>query len=315
MRADGSEPVRLTRNGRSNHSPTWSPTGEQIAFVSQAATVANNLAASHLYVMDWDGAELVDVTPSLDLSISSPVWSPDGRHLAFVAIAPSAEDAFPGANVFVVDPDGANLIQITQMRPGSVGCQSPAWSPDSTQVAFVCRALMVVGVQIARVDGTGQWGTDFLGQVGRLFWLPSGATMAFTNGQCLIGVFNAQYLLERGAVDFGPWPCLDIDLDALGLDAHGPLEVVWSPVADARFVVQLENRLQLVDMADYALNTIETQSGRLLGPASWSSDGQRLVYALDNGSGAEIYALTLEGNEISQLTQNTADDSMPAWQP
>lgn len=316
MRADGSEQVRLTRNGQSNVLPTWSPNGEQIAFVSHKVVEADEIPPAHLYVMNWDGAELVDLTPSLDSSITSPVWSPDGRRIAFVAIAPgSTDDAFYGANIFVVDRDGANLAQITQMSPGTVGCQSPAWSPDSAQIAFVCRSMMLVGVQIANVDGTGLWGFDSLGQVSRIFWLPSGETVAFADGQCIMGAFSARYLLERGAIDFGAWPCLDGTLDALGLDFYGPMEVIWSPIDDSRFIVQMENKIQIVDIPQYVLVALESGSRRLQGSSSWSLDGERIAYAIDDGSGAEIYTLKLDENEITRLTYNQADDFMPAWQP
>ena len=139
--------------------------------------------------------------------------------------------------------------------------------------------------------------------------------MAFTDGQCIIGAFSARYLLERGDIDFGAWPCLDGDLNVLGLDYYGPMEVIWSPIDDSRFILRRESKFQMIDIEQYALTTIASDLGALRGSSSWSHDGERLAYTVDNGSSAEIYTLNLEGNELTRLTSNETDDFMPTWKP
>ena len=160
MNEDGKGQVRLTQNSRNNEWPTWSPDGQQIAFISSEVGADPDTSTTKLLVMDADGTGVMDLAPSLGQSIWDMSWSPDGQRIAFVANPVPAEDAFSGYNVFVVYRDGSGLAQITQMEPGSVGCWSPSWSPDGSKLVFICRALMNVGIVIANADGSDSWGAD-----------------------------------------------------------------------------------------------------------------------------------------------------------
>ncbi|HUT15915.1 MAG TPA: hypothetical protein VMY98_06690, partial [Anaerolineae bacterium] len=76
MRGDGSDPRRLTEDPGNDLSPTWSPDGKRIAFVSDRD------GNKEIYVMNADGNEQIDLTrdPSEDWT---PAWSPDGTKIAF----------------------------------------------------------------------------------------------------------------------------------------------------------------------------------------------------------------------------------------
>ena len=317
MNEDGTEQVRLTQNGRNNLSPSWSPDGQHIAFLSSEVGAEPETSITHLFVMEPDGTGAVEVAPSLDQSIWSLSWSPEAERIAFVANPVPAEDAFAGTNVFVVNRDSSGLVQITQMEPGTVGCGSPTWSPDGTKLAFICRALMNAGIVIADADGSDSWGFDYYGQVFQVFWLPSGEHVGFTDGVCWsVGVFSAEFLLTHGASGSGPWPCLNQDFEALGVGLTSRVySVTWSPLVDTQFAVQTTESLQIVDLARYAVTVGQFGSKPLSGPPSWSPDGVRLAFAADGGDDSEIFVLNLANNEVVQLTDNDVDDYMPAWQP
>ncbi|HEY1763519.1 MAG TPA: S9 family peptidase [Opitutaceae bacterium] len=74
----GEQPHQLTRTGRHDSHPRWSPDGRWIAFESDRD------AGHQIWLLPVDGGESRRVT-SLSTSAGQPTWSRDGRRLAFVS--------------------------------------------------------------------------------------------------------------------------------------------------------------------------------------------------------------------------------------
>lgn len=64
-----------------------------------------------------------------------PVWSPDGKKIAFVS---SREVAKGMSNIWVVNADGSNLRQLTFQGKNDY----PTWSPDGKRLAFQSNGLI-----------------------------------------------------------------------------------------------------------------------------------------------------------------------------
>lgn len=80
---DGSAPPRrLTWNEEADGSPSWSPDGKSIAFVSKRG--ADKEKPAQLYLLSLAGGEAQPVT-DLPVSPSAAKWSPDGARLFFAA--------------------------------------------------------------------------------------------------------------------------------------------------------------------------------------------------------------------------------------
>ena len=114
--------VPVTRQTGVVLTPTAAPHGGEIAFLSDSGGHGN------LWVVAETG-ELRQITSESDpaVSIGVPLWSPDGRSIAFVSSRGNLGFDF---GVWLVDPDGGNLRNLVAQGVG------PAWSPDSGWVYY-----------------------------------------------------------------------------------------------------------------------------------------------------------------------------------
>ena len=83
----GGRPRRLTHGRWSDTAPAWSPDGRTIAFLSDrgAAAKPDDDTGAELYLIDPDGGEAERVCKAPHGGVGAPLWSPDGRAIAFVS--------------------------------------------------------------------------------------------------------------------------------------------------------------------------------------------------------------------------------------
>jgi len=114
----------------------------------------------HLYVFDVASKKTAQLT-SGDFDDSEPVWSPDGKSLAFTSNRSTPDpDRNYNTDIWVVAADntdkGAHLTQVTT-NPGSD--RSPTWSPDGKWIAFVTetdvKAMIYATHHLAIAPSTG----------------------------------------------------------------------------------------------------------------------------------------------------------------
>jgi dipeptidyl aminopeptidase/acylaminoacyl peptidase len=189
MNADGSGQRRLT--GAGGGELAWSPRGNRIAFVSQGDS-----NSAEIYVIDANGSGLRRLTRNA-VRDSYPVWSPDGRRIAFES----------NWQVWIMDADGSGQRLLT--RKGAHNF-NPAWSPDGKRIAFergrlqrdpcsACPGSTGVEVHLMNADGSGQQRLT-RGGGSRPQWSPDGREIAFVSkrdGNAEIYVMNADGTRQR----------------------------------------------------------------------------------------------------------------------
>ncbi len=121
------ETTQLTDDDFIDMSPSWSPDGSTIAFVSDRGGKAD------IWLMDVASGELTQLTDS-PRPTNSPVWSPDGSSIAYLSDA--LITIFLGATVNVIDVSTGDETTISEPI---FGPSPPAWSDDGETVLVVSR--------------------------------------------------------------------------------------------------------------------------------------------------------------------------------
>ena len=191
---DGNPVQRLALVDDATTSVTFalSPDGTRVAWFKPEA------AGDELWVAPVTGGPGIRVVPATNVpgeSQASPVWSPDGSSIAFVAYA---ADAVTGdrrrSAIDVVAADGSDRRRITT-RPGLLD-DGLSWSPDGRSLAYAgvtdarpipsssgdgapialpARDLFVIGA-----DGKGDLDvTNTAGSETQPAWSPDGTALAF----------------------------------------------------------------------------------------------------------------------------------------
>jgi Tol biopolymer transport system component len=122
MAADGTGVRRVTSDTGPTH-PTWSPSGEELAFVRMDG----------VWLVRTDGSRRRRVVARE--GVYGVAWSPDGRRLAFVASdGPGGRNIYSNGRLYVVNVDGSGLRDVTGSDQGAA---SPVWAPDGDRIAYV----------------------------------------------------------------------------------------------------------------------------------------------------------------------------------
>ena len=173
VEAEGKAPSSIiTNNPAVEDHPAWSPDGQRIAYHS------NRNGTFDIWVCDVTGANQTPLT-SDDPTDLSPAWSPDGKKIAYHSNRQGPGDEFkPGRqSVWVMEANGSNLRQLTH-GPGDE--TSPAWSPDSSKIAFVADQGGRKTICVVDADGSNRTEAISLGSgCDNPAWSPQAEILAF----------------------------------------------------------------------------------------------------------------------------------------
>jgi Tol biopolymer transport system component len=174
INADGSQPINLTGDMTIGIEEAWqlawAPDSDRLAF-------AANIGGSPLvYVARADGSELRQITEPRLLG-TAPAWSPDGRTLAI-----NVGDLDRQSGIYLVNPDGSGLRQLTTQRHTFNGYSVAVWSPDGKHLLFHAGSPGSQDIWIVDVDGSNEralmttaYPIDEIGPA----WSPDGSRVAY----------------------------------------------------------------------------------------------------------------------------------------
>ena len=133
MRVDGSRERQLTHSRARFESwyvePDFSPNGRRLVAVCGAGDFG---AAAQVCIMKTDGTHLEELTPARRLVAEDPVFSPDGRQIAFLAQVSCRSRCRGNGDLFLytMQTDGSHLRRIANLGPNQEpGSLAVSWQP------------------------------------------------------------------------------------------------------------------------------------------------------------------------------------------
>jgi dipeptidyl aminopeptidase/acylaminoacyl peptidase len=173
-------------NMESVSNPAISPDGKLIVFTRTWVDKVKDEYQSNIWIVDVEGTRVRELT-SGTWRDSGPVWSPDGKRIAFLS------DRDGTNQVHVLWVDTREVAQLTHLEQAPSGIN---WSPDGKQIAFTAFEPdndPILAVKLPERPRGAQWARPAV-LVNRLAWaadgrgpLPMGYTQVYSIDSSLGG--------------------------------------------------------------------------------------------------------------------------------
>lgn len=148
------ESVQVTSGPWDDAEPAWSPDGRLLAFVSNRTAEPDANDNTDLFVVAPRPGETPRKLTAWEGADSSPVWSPDGRFLAYVAGGDPKDVWYDTSHVAVVPVAGGASRPLTDALDRNA--YAPRFSPDGRSVFFLLEDGGNVHLARVPVEGGGE---------------------------------------------------------------------------------------------------------------------------------------------------------------
>lgn len=230
-----------------------------------------------------------------------PIPSPDGRWIAFQS---NREDDF---EIFIVNRGGGQLQRLTF---NAVLDRLPAWTPDSEWIIYSTEVEPNI-YDLNRVnvtDGTDETVLSNGLYNGHARYSPDGRYIVFTMGDTRLDASTWEIAL------------LDLETGTVSTLTNNNIRdasPVWSPDGERILYITLNSETNSTAIAEMDINgennRIVFDSTGLDWAASYSPDGEYIVFTSNVTGGDQLYLMTVDGQEIQQIT--STGGNYASWIP
>ena len=169
----------------------WSPDGKYVALPCVELSEAG--ATEQIFVVNVETGESKKLTSFVESS-TWPKWSLDSKKITYIRVPPKywympfIFDSDEGSDIWVVDIDGSNEKQLTDIP---MNWEDGFWSPDGSKIAYISwkEHDSKFEIWIMNADGSDKklLVKDIVGWVAVLEWSPDGSKMAFDTPKIVEG--------------------------------------------------------------------------------------------------------------------------------
>lgn len=251
-----------------------------------------NRDVKEVYISDYDGANQRRITVNRALNIT-PVWSPDGRAIAYTSYRYGYPDIFISF-----------IYQGTMQMPTKKVGQNwlPVYSPDGTRIAFTSNrdgnpelyAMNTDGSSVRRLTNHPAIDTTPT-------WSPTGTQIAFTSDRS-----GSPQIWVVGADGLG--------LRRLSFEINAD-RATWSPPPYNEIAFTARTGpgydIKVLNLASSETTQITFGDGSNESPA-WAPNGRHLAFMSTRAGRSQIFTVDRDGKNVRQLTRD-GNNEMPNW--
>jgi TolB protein len=268
-------------------------TGHEGIFLTKLAFVGNSSGHKEIYVCDYDGHNVRQVTADKSIALS-PAWSPDGEKLIYTSYKDGT-----GPMLYVKDLGSGKVKRLSGRKGLNIGA---CWAPDAKEVALTLSLKGNPDIFTIDLNGevkkqlTDHWGID----VSPAF-SPDGKKIAFVSNRAGSPQIYLRDLIQGTE-------------ERLTFEGKYNTSPSWSCLNRIAFVSMDGGHFDIYTMRPEGgqLRRLTEDQGDNEEPC-WSPDGRYIMFCSNREGRYHLYIMNANGQNQRKITFMKGDQADPSW--